>query len=190
MKNETRQRHPQALLALGEALLAMGELDKALAAFQDVHQRSSRATRPLIGPGCWPPASMPRRASFQQAEALLQENLNGERLTPDSKEWRDSLFALGELLHSQGRYAEAIRRLEEAVERYRRPAAERGGPLPVGRRLPPQRGRRLQSRASRRKRAGGDRDARLRRGAAAFGKGPGRISACRRTPWTAATTAT
>jgi tetratricopeptide (TPR) repeat protein len=39
-------------------------------------------------------------------------------LTPASKEWRDSLFALGDLLHTAGRDAEAIPRLEEALRRY------------------------------------------------------------------------
>ena len=69
-----------------------------------------------------PPAGQPRlrrKKPVRQAEALLRENLEGEGLTPDSREWRDSLFALGELLHSQkGREAEAIVRLEEAIERY------------------------------------------------------------------------
>jgi tetratricopeptide (TPR) repeat protein len=49
---------------------------------------------------------------------LLRENLNGDLLTPQSKEWRDSLFALGKLLAANDRYAEAIERLEEAVARY------------------------------------------------------------------------
>ena len=49
---------------------------------------------------------------------MLLDNLNGDYLTPESKEWRDSLFVLGELLHAQGRYADAARRLEEYVKRY------------------------------------------------------------------------
>ena len=56
--------------------------------------------------------------NLKQAEAFLQDNLNGEQLTPASKEWRDSLFALGELLHNVSRHHEAIRRLDEALERY------------------------------------------------------------------------
>ena len=55
---------------------------------------------------------------MKQAETFLQDNLNGEQLTPASKEWRDSLFALGELLHNAGRDREAIQRLEEALQRY------------------------------------------------------------------------
>ena len=39
-------------------------------------------------------------------------------LKPSSPEWRDSLFALGRLLFSQGHNEDAINTLEEAVERY------------------------------------------------------------------------
>ena len=45
-------------------------------------------------------------------------NLTGGSLTPASPEWRDSLFALGQLLHDSGRYEQAIAKLEEAVIRY------------------------------------------------------------------------
>jgi len=48
----------------------------------------------------------------------LLTNLTGDTLTPDSIEWRDSLFLLGEHLYETGRYEEAIVKLEEAVTRY------------------------------------------------------------------------
>jgi tetratricopeptide (TPR) repeat protein len=54
----------------------------------------------------------------EQAELLLQDNISGDFLTPASKEWRESLFALGQLLHTIGDYSRAIERLEEAVARY------------------------------------------------------------------------
>ena len=111
------RRHPQALLTLGQALLAMGDAEKALAAFEECvldHPRDAAAYRArLLSAGIHA-----EKGQYQQAEALLQENLGGEHLTPDSKEWRDSLFAFGELLHVEGRYAEAARRLEEFVHRY------------------------------------------------------------------------
>ena len=85
VKNETRQRHPQALLALGQAMLAMDELDQALAAFEECildHPRDAAAYRArLLAAGV-----RAEKGQFQQAEALLQENLSGEHLTPDSKE--------------------------------------------------------------------------------------------------------
>jgi tetratricopeptide (TPR) repeat protein len=115
--NESRRRRPQALVFLGEALLATDQTDKALEAFQDCikdHGRDAAAHRArlLAAKTCL------EKGDSQQAEALLRANLASEYLTPESKEWRDSLFALGELLHGQGRYREAIVRLEEALERY------------------------------------------------------------------------
>jgi tetratricopeptide (TPR) repeat protein len=58
------------------------------------------------------------KGNATEAEKLLEENLGDPSLTPASKEWRDSLFALGRLLRVAGRYDEAIRRLDEAVHRY------------------------------------------------------------------------
>ena len=117
VKNQSRQRRPQALAALGEALLCLGNVDEALAALKECildfsHDPTAYRARLLAS------RAYVEKAQFEQAEALLRENLEGEGLTPDSREWRDSLFALGELLHGQGRDAEAIVRLEEAVERY------------------------------------------------------------------------
>ena len=63
------------------------------------------------------------KGDLKQAEALLRENLSEQYLTPESNEWRDSLFALGEQLHIQGRYAEAILTLEEAIAPKRYPNA-------------------------------------------------------------------
>jgi tetratricopeptide (TPR) repeat protein len=54
----------------------------------------------------------------KEAETMLLENLVGGNLTPQSGEWRDSLFALGDLLYSEGRLDECISKLQEAVERY------------------------------------------------------------------------
>jgi len=42
----------------------------------------------------------------------------GGSLEPTAQEWRDSLFLLGDYLHNSQQYQEAIRTLDEAVERY------------------------------------------------------------------------
>ena len=123
VKNEMRRRHPQALLTLGQALLAMNEAERALAAFEECvldHPRDAAAYHARLLAA----AIHAEKGRNQQAESLLQENLTGEHLTPDSQEWRDSLFAFGALLHTEGRYAEAARRLEEFVHRY--PDASQG----------------------------------------------------------------
>ncbi len=117
LHNESRVRHAQALVDLGEAELSLGETKQAMRSFEECIQQHPRdvaiyrarllASRASIALG-----------DLKQAENYLLENLHGDQLTPASKEWRDSLFALGELLHRVGRDAEAIVRLEEAVQRY------------------------------------------------------------------------
>ena len=117
LDNESRRRHPQALVFLGEALLALEQHDEALAAFRECiefHPRAAPAFRARL---------LASRAHLEKgepdpAQALLEENLNGDFLTPASKEWRDSIFALGQLFYMEGRDEEAIERLEEAVGRF------------------------------------------------------------------------
>jgi TolA-binding protein len=117
LKNESRKRHAQGLVELGEALLASGEYPQALDALRQCLGQYPRdavtyrarlvAARTALAQG-----------DLARAEAFLRENLDGQALTPASTEWRDSLFALGSLLVEQGRWTEAMRRLEEAVARY------------------------------------------------------------------------
>jgi TolA-binding protein len=116
LHNESRQRHAQALSNLGEAQLSLGQTEQALRSFQtciELHPRDVAIYRARL---------LASRAAIslgdmKQAEAFLADNLNGD-LAPQSKEWRDSLFALGDLLHLAGRDSEAIPRLEEALQRY------------------------------------------------------------------------
>jgi len=117
LKHESRLRQAPAMTGLGASLLAMGRVDESVAVFQKViaaypRDVSSYRARVLAA------RARIEKGDVHQAESLLEENLNGESLTPASKEWRESLFLLGELLHATGRYTDAIRRLEEAVERY------------------------------------------------------------------------
>jgi tetratricopeptide (TPR) repeat protein len=55
---------------------------------------------------------------WDPAERALRENLESDVLTPESEEWRRSLFTLGRMLYDVGRYREAAERLDEAVARY------------------------------------------------------------------------
>ncbi len=55
---------------------------------------------------------------WPEAQRLLEENLYGGHLSPESVEWRQSLFRLGWLHYVQGQWDSAILRLEEAVARY------------------------------------------------------------------------
>jgi tetratricopeptide (TPR) repeat protein len=65
----------------------------------------------------WCAKALQEKGELVEAEELLQENLVGSGLTPASPEWRESLFELGQLLHADGRYKQAIEKLTEAVER-------------------------------------------------------------------------
>jgi tetratricopeptide (TPR) repeat protein len=116
VRNESR-RQPLALVHLGEALLSLGRIDEALEAFRqciEFHSRDAAAFRArLLASNAYL-----EKGDLAQAETLLRDNLSEQYQTPASSEWRDSLFALGELLHIQDRYAEALRCLEEAVQRY------------------------------------------------------------------------
>ncbi len=117
LKYELRRRRPLALVNLGEALLALGRIDDALLALGECiefYPDDAASFQARL----WAARATAEKGDVAAAEALLRENLNGELLTPDSKEWRDSLFALGKLLAAAGRHGEAIERLEEAVARY------------------------------------------------------------------------
>ena len=50
------------------------------------------------------------------AIALLEANLEHESLTPSSIEWRESLFALGELLYLEGAQQEMQSRLDRVAD--------------------------------------------------------------------------
>lgn len=117
LKNESRRRHPQALIHLGEAMLALNQVDKALEALQECIQFYPRDVAAFRARLLASKAYL-EKGDLPQAEVLLKENLNGELLTPDSTEWRDSLYMLGDLLSIQGRYEEAIERLEYVALEY------------------------------------------------------------------------
>ena len=113
--NESRKHHARALLYLGEAQLNLGDGEAALTAFEECiefHSKDATAYQARVLAS----AAHSEKGEFEQAEALLQDNLNGA-LTPSSREWRDSLFALGLLQFRQKQYEEAVRNLEQVIMR-------------------------------------------------------------------------
>jgi tetratricopeptide (TPR) repeat protein len=117
LHHEAKIRNATALLRLGQAHLATGQYAQSIAALEEcmemfphdavVHQARLECARAYRQDG-----------QVKEAEAMLLENLVGGNLTPQSVEWRDSLFALGDLLYGEGRLDECISKLQEAVERY------------------------------------------------------------------------
>ena len=117
LHNESRRRNPLALLRLGQSELAARRFDQAIEALSECVEMYP------LDPVAYQARLEAARAYEQlnkpaEAEQLLLTNLVEDVLTPASPEWRDSLFELGNLLYKQGRYDEAIKRLDEAVKRY------------------------------------------------------------------------
>ena len=111
---------PDALLRLGRTYQAAGLFDKAIATFQHNQLRypnslaASKSGVPLAQ------AYMAKGPeSYPRAETILRAVIdNNPLLTPESSEFRQAVFELGQLLYRTGRYEEAIARLEEFTTRY------------------------------------------------------------------------
>lgn len=117
MKYEAKRRRSGALMGLGECLLSLGRPVAALDVLKQCYEMmpddiASYSARLRASQAC------SQLGKPKEAEALLRANIGGNLLTPDSKEWRESLFALGKLLVQQERHEEAIKVLSEAVARY------------------------------------------------------------------------
>ncbi|MFH1921456.1 MAG: tetratricopeptide repeat protein [Planctomycetota bacterium] len=117
LMTRSRLRHPRALVNLGEALLVLGKIDEALAAFEEciaLDPDDAASFRARLA------ASQAHRekGNLEEAQSLLEENLSGGKITPESNEWRDSLFGLGNTLYVAGEYEKVTQRLEEAIARY------------------------------------------------------------------------
>lgn len=116
LHHEAVEKQALALLRLGQSRLALGKDAEAVEAFREcieshpgdavVFQTRLECAHALLQLG-----------DGESAQQLLLENLYGSGLEPEATEWRDSLFLLGEHLHSSGQYKEAIEKLDEAVRR-------------------------------------------------------------------------
>ena len=141
LRYEERRRLPRGLIAQGRALLAVGKPEKAIDALttcivefpRDPLQYDARLLAALAHADL---------GNLDGAKTLLTENLQDGALTPQNQIWQDSLFTLGELLYQRGHrnflvaqrqapeerlkllgenqpvLREAVRRLDEAVQRY------------------------------------------------------------------------
>ncbi|MBI1899729.1 MAG: tetratricopeptide repeat protein [Planctomycetia bacterium] len=111
------KNRPDTLLALAECHFALGEFDAALHELREcveIYPRYPAAYEARLIAG----KVYVEQNKLNEAERVLLEVLDSDVLTPASATWRESLFALGRLLHLAGRSSDAAARLEEAVTRY------------------------------------------------------------------------
>ncbi|MCA9644067.1 MAG: tetratricopeptide repeat protein [Myxococcales bacterium] len=117
LKQEPDLRTALALLRLGQTRLALKQPRAALEALEECiefHPQDASTYRARLE--C---AKAYREIQeHEKAKVLLEENLLGSTLSPQSPEWRDSKFELGRLLHEHQEFDAAIRTLEEAILRY------------------------------------------------------------------------
>jgi tetratricopeptide (TPR) repeat protein len=114
---EPELRNAQALLRLGQAQLAIRKIPESIGAFEECiefHPVDSASFQARIdcAKAYW------YQGNLAKAEQLLRDNIAGSALKPSSREWKDSLFELGMLLHETHQHEKAIATLEEAIERY------------------------------------------------------------------------
>ena len=121
-------RVPEGLLALGRLYESAGMTDKAIAAYQ-----RNLAENPKTPAGYTSVVNLARcfgllasqagkaeekAANLDRAEQLLLGLVQSADLQPAAREFRESLLALGDLYYANGRWSEAILRLDEVITRY------------------------------------------------------------------------
>jgi tetratricopeptide (TPR) repeat protein len=114
---EFREHRAQACLGLGESLLAIGELNEALAILGECLERDPDGVTSYQARLLASEAHI-EQGDLAKAEAVLTEIVQGDLLTPASREWRDAIFSLGRVLCDEGHWEAAIPRLEETIARY------------------------------------------------------------------------
>ena len=114
-------RMPTVLLQLGQACEAAGDSAAALETYRQLiadYPRIEEAARARVLRGGLLMGLGPD--SYADAEAELEALLQDDYVSPEAVVYRDGLLALCELLRREGRYGEAIGRLESFLELYPR----------------------------------------------------------------------
>ena len=100
LRQNPPERVPESLVGLGESLLALGETDEALASLarcrDDFPSHPATYRARLLESRGWQ-----EKGDLARAKDLLLENLYRHALTPKSSDWRDALYALGQLLYRE-----------------------------------------------------------------------------------------
>jgi TolA-binding protein len=109
-----RNERPETLVMLGKVLLDLDRLEEAVTALTECYLSFRR------NPVSYRARLLASRALFEQgkmdeAKQLLHANLWEEDLSPQSADWRDSLFALADVLFAQARVAYAMAKEKAAI---------------------------------------------------------------------------
>ena len=112
---ESRENQPRALVATAKALISLDKAEDALAPIQECLEfypkdPSIYEAKVLAG------EAYMELGKLAEAKQVLASNLDDGRLEPSSREWQDSLFALGQVLHLEGEMFEAQARVKGALE--------------------------------------------------------------------------
>ena len=110
LDTQNRQARPPALTAIGQAMLALNKPGDALPWLEECIEffpRDPHSYRARIIAA----QAHSELSNVKRAKQLLQANLEHDALTPRALEWRESLFALGDLHFSEGMLLETRSRL-------------------------------------------------------------------------------
>lgn len=117
---EARFRSARLLQAQGEYGLASVEFEKLIEESRDLE--AGKNVGPY-GPASYVPLAQcylldTSPENDAEAERVLLRALSGAIGSPESQVYHDALLEIGKVYYDAGRYAEAIERLREALERY------------------------------------------------------------------------
>jgi len=111
---------PEALLRLGKTYQAAGMFEKSIAAYQKLQLLNPQTLAAIKSAVPLAQAYMSKGpAAFADAERVLMSVIeNNAQVTPDSNEFRQAVFELGNLFYRTGRFEDAVVRLDEFSARY------------------------------------------------------------------------
>jgi tetratricopeptide (TPR) repeat protein len=110
LKQDPRQGEPEALVGLGEALLALGQPAESMVALTKCIETYPK--HPSTYRARWLASlALQEQGKLTDAADMLIDNLYRHSLAPQSSEWRDSLFSYGLLKYRQALEDETQSRL-------------------------------------------------------------------------------
>lgn len=120
-------RRPEAKFRLAQTFMALGDFPSAAAILRGLRDGSS-SPGGSGGAGAWADLAVAPLAKClisdgtpdndEEAEILLRSVVDGSVVSPESPTFRNALMELGRMYYASGRYAEAVGRLTELVQRY------------------------------------------------------------------------